>query len=55
MIVNNPQKYSNAAPTNLRIDRELKEILLLEADKQNTTMSELINRLIREKYVNKGA
>jgi len=54
MIVTNPHKYVNAAPTNLRLDKELKEILLKEAEKQSTTMSDLINRLIRDAYVKKG-
>lgn len=50
MIVKNPQKYSNASPTNLRLEKELKELLILEADKNNTTMSALINDLIRKAY-----
>lgn len=55
MIVKNTRVYVDASPTNLRLERELKDILIAEAKKNNTTLSALINQLIRDTYVKKGA
>lgn len=55
MIVKNTRVYVDASPTNLRLERELKDILIAEAKKNNTTLSALINKLIRDTYVKKGA
>lgn len=55
MIVKNTRVYVDASPTNLRLKRELKDILIAEAKKQNTTLSALINDLIRKTYVKKEA
>lgn len=55
MIVKNTRKYVDASPTNLRLERELKDILIAEAAKQQTTLSALINQLIRDTFVKKGA
>lgn len=55
MIVKNTRKYVDASPTNLRLERELKDILIAEAAKQQTTLSALINQLIRDTFVKKEA
>lgn len=50
MSIRNPQKYTSKEGTNIRIDIELKGWFKEYCASQNTTMSDMIERLIKSLY-----
>lgn len=48
--VPNKAHYPDIAPTNIRLERELKTLLYKEADKEGTTLASLLNSILRERY-----
>lgn len=53
MLVKNPTKYTDKRPTNVRLEKEIKEKLLLMAKEQGKTLSDLINEMLKNE-INKG-
>lgn len=48
--VPNSAIYDDKIPTNVRLDKTLKERAMADAKKLNTSLSEIINGLLREEY-----
>lgn len=52
-ILDNPYDYDSKVPTNIRLDREIKEIILKEAEEKGTNMADIINNILVEHYKDK--
>lgn len=48
--VPNTAIYDEKIPTNVRLDKTLKERAMADAKKLNTSLSEILNGLLREEY-----
>ena len=49
-IMDNNKTYDTKQSTNLRIDPILKEKLIKECNDKSTTMSDLINAILKKRY-----
>ncbi len=49
-IIENTASYADKEPTNIRIEKDLKEKLLKEASEKNTTMADIVNDVLRKYY-----
>lgn len=51
MIIDNKQEYDEKVPTNIRLEKDLKEKAFDLAAEKHTTLSDVINRALKS-YVN---
>ena len=49
MSIKNPRNYEEKVPTNIRLDKDIKEYVLEEAERLETTQADIVNRIIRDK------
>lgn len=49
-VITNPQKYEDKMPTNVRLDKEVKEALKTEAEEKNIDMAEIVNEALKKRY-----
>lgn len=52
MLMPNDKDYDTKIPTNVRIEPDLKEKALEECETASTTLSDIINECLRERYKN---
>lgn len=49
-VVKNPKEYDNKLPTNVRLERDMKQRALKEAKERATTLSDVVNDALKERY-----
>lgn len=54
MLISNPASYSDRQNTNLRLDEDVKEALARYVEDNNTTMSDVVNELLKTLLVTEG-
>lgn len=54
MLISNPASYSDRQNTNLRLDEDVKEALARYVEDKNTTMSDVVNELLKTLLVTEG-
>lgn len=54
MLISNPASYSDRQNTNLRLDEDVKEALARYVENKNTTMSDVVNELLKTLLVTEG-
>lgn len=52
-VINNPTKYDDKVPTNVRLEADLKELAMQEAEQRKVPLTQIVNEALRERY-NKG-
>lgn len=49
-MIENKKEYSAKVGTNLRLDRELKEFLIAEAEKRSMTLTDYVNIILADYF-----
>ena len=49
-VIENPGVYDDKEPTNLRLEKDLKEAVKEEAEKRGVSMSDIVNDVLAERY-----
>ncbi len=52
-VIDNPYEYDKRIPTNVRIDKDIKDIIKKEAEDKGITMADIINDVLVKYYKDK--
>jgi hypothetical protein len=52
-LINNTASYDEKEPTNIRLEKDVKEKLIEDADRSKTTMADIVNEILKKHYSKK--